>query len=116
MKLFTLNWSILKAAELVGNLPDHMPTPKPLLKRIYSGNGMRLMDSSKPRKWSITITTKAKSDDGEIHTHIMRFKPDTAMFLSELINAVKHAWIDEADKDLADLTAIEALAVARCTV
>ncbi len=114
--LYQLNWEILSAADLVGDLPPNMPTPKPLLRKIYSGNGMRLMDSPKPRQWTVTIETKAQADSGEIHTHTLRFQPSEPVYFSSLMDVVKHKWIDDCDNDLADMVAISAHAVARCLI
>lgn len=111
MKL-QLKWEILTSAELVGNLPANMPTPKPLLDRIYSGTGMRYMHTPKPRKWCVRIVTKAKADDGTIHTHKMTYQPDSKVMLSQLMNMIKNAWVDTVDQDLADCTAISAHATA----
>ncbi|HEY4713762.1 MAG TPA: hypothetical protein VIH30_05935 [Aquirhabdus sp.] len=116
MTNYVLNWSILEACELVLALPENMPTPEPLLRRIYKGNGYRLMNSPVPRQWRVTIKTTAKHDDGTEHTHTMYFNPDSKVMLRTLIDLIKDRWIDTADADLAGLTAVSAIATARCVV
>lgn len=77
---------------------------------------MRFMNSPKPRNWCVRIVTKANADDGTIHTHRMTFKPDSKLMLSQLMNMIKNAWIDQCDVDLADCTAISAHATAEFSV
>lgn len=103
-----LHWEIISACDLVSSLPENMPTPKALLSRIYSGSGYKYMHTPKPRNWRVSIVTKAKHDDGTEHTHRMTYAPDGKLMLSQLMNMIKHAWIDTVDKDLADCTAISA--------
>lgn len=93
--IYTLNWEILSAAEIIMALPDAAPVPKEMLYRIYSGNAMRLFES---------------------HILHMHFKPDQKVSLSGLVNYIKHQWLDECDRVLFDMTAIEAKAVARCQI
>ena len=115
--IYTLNWEILSAAEIIMSLPDAAPVPKEMLYRIYSGNAMRLFEShTVPRLWSVSITTKAEANNGEVHILHMHFKPDQKVSLSGLINYIKHQWLDECDHVLFDMTAIEAKAVARCQI
>ena len=115
-KLYQLNWDILHAAELIGKLPDNAPVPQVLLNQIYKGDGRRLMGNGTARKWIVTMTTKAKALNGELHTHTMRYAPDQKIGLNTLINAVKGAWLDDCDKELADMDCISAEAVARVLV
>jgi hypothetical protein len=111
-----LKWEILSACELVQSLPPNTPTPKPLLQRIYSGSGYKYMHTPKPRQWRVSIVTKARADDGTVHTHKMSYAPDSKVMLSQLINMIKHAWVDTVDKDLVDCTAISAHATAEFNI
>lgn len=116
-QLYELKWEILSSAELILTLPANAPVPREMMFRIYSGNGLQLMlNNAVPRKWGVTIETKAKHDNGEIHTLKLSYKPDSEMYLSELINGVKSAWFDDCDTALAGMTAISAHAVARCLI
>lgn len=117
MKIYTLNWEILSAAEIIMSLPDAAPVPKAMLYKIYTGNAMRLFEShAVPRLWSVSIQTIAQADNGDTHTLSMFFKPDQKVSLSGLINHIKHKWLDECDRVLFGMTAIEAKAVARCQI
>ena len=117
MKKYELKWEILSAAELVDSLPENMPVPQIILNKIYKGTAMRLfVGTPVPRKWEITIVTKAQADNGELHTHTMSFKPDQKVGLHALMEHIKNVWIAECDKDLAGMTALSAHATARCFV
>lgn len=116
-KLYELKWEILSSAELISKLPPTAKVPLTMIMQIYSGNGLRLIiGDAKPRKWGVTIETKAKAEDGCVHTVSMNYSPDDVLYLSELMNGVKHAWIDRMDEILNGMDAISAHAVARCLV
>lgn len=116
--LYALYWNVLKAADLISLLPDGAQVPTPMLYQIYSGNGLRLLgrDQSKARLFTATMTTVAKDNDGKIHTLEMKYKNDAPMYLSQLINSVKHAWLAENDETLNDMDVISVNAVARTWV
>jgi len=117
-KLFSLFWDVLKSADLINTLPPNAPVPRAMLNQIYSGKGLRLLgrDQSKPRLFTATMTTIAKDNDGKIHTLEMKYKNDAPMYLSQLINSVKHAWLAENDETLNDMDVISVNAVARTWV
>lgn len=115
-KLYTVYWDIIKSSEMVAKLPPKAKLTPAMYSRIYTGSGTRFFGDPKPRKWGITIITKAKALDGAIHTHLMGYKPNAPMFLSDLITAVEGKWLAEVDKDLADMDAIEALVTANILV
>lgn len=116
--LYSLFWDVLRSADLISTLPENAPVPREMLSQIYKGNGLRLLgqDSSKPRLFTATLTTTARDSEGQIHTLEMKYKNDAPMFLSQLINAVKVAWLNENDVVLADMDVLEVHAVARCWV
>lgn len=117
-KLYSLFWNVLKSADLISTLPENAPIPTAMLSLIYKGNGLRLLGQShsKPRLFTATLTTKAKDNEGNIHTLEMKYRNDEPMYLSQLINAVKMAWLNENDVVLADMDVIDVQAVARCWV
>lgn len=117
-KLYELFWNVLRSADLISTLPERAPIPSAMLGRIYTGNGLRLLGQShsKPRIFTATLTTTAKDNEGKIHTLEMKYRNDSPMFLSQLINAVKVAWLQENDTALADMDVIDVQAVARCWV
>ena len=116
--LYQLFWDVLRSADLISTLPENTPVPTAMLSHIYSGNGLRLLgqSQSKPRLFVATLTTTAKDNEGKIHTLEMKYKNDAPMFLSQLINAVKHAWLQENDEVLEDMDVLTVNAVARCWV
>lgn len=107
-------WEILQAAEII---EQYAETTKHALARIYTGNAVRTIYSNQVKSeqvWSLSIVTTAKSDNGEIHTHDLKFKFDAPISLSNMVNSVKGLWLDAVDQDLAGMTCLRADAVARC--
>jgi hypothetical protein len=115
-EVYEIHWNIIGAADLVIEHCEGRPVPKQLNNQIYTGSGRRLLHSPVARFWSVTLTTTAKDNEGNIHTMTRGYKPDTAMFLSDLNQAITPFWITDVDKTLGDMDVISAIAVARTRV
>lgn len=101
-------WEIITSSELVLKLPEGMPVPPALIKRIYSGSGMRYMETPVPRKFTVSIVTKAIAPNGDEHTHRMTYITKEKVMLSQLMNHVKGPWLDRVDEDLKGFNAVSA--------
>lgn len=134
--LHTAKWEILSTAEwIVENFPNNRPLTNAALMHVYDGNAVPAIlkgTIASTQKWGLTIVTKAKDKEGNIHTHECSWRVMEAMTFNDFMNGegghkvnrghglktrwlgVAKKWIKIVDTDLADMDAIEAQATANC--
>lgn len=103
-------------------------------KENFSGNYIDLLfeDRINPcQLWRVEILTKAKESDGTVHFHTLEFDLNSRMSLHDVLKGnskvkldnggfkvkwrgVTAMWLDEVDRDLTDMTCIEAWVTASC--
>lgn len=133
-KSLCAKWEILSTAELVETEYKDKPIDDDFFERVYKGDFVRAYRDGRVnghQKWIINITTKAKDDEGVIHTHELEWSFDKPMTIREVLDGAKHIkfkqdglkvrwagvsrqWIKCVDEDLKGMTCIDAWATAKC--
>lgn len=124
-QVLTAKWEIISTAEIVETEYKDKPIDEAFFNRVYLGDFVRAYRDGRTdskQVWNVGIVTKAKADDGTIHTHELEWQFDKPMTIREVLNGtdrfdwsgVTKQWLDCVDDDLKDLTALEAWATATC--
>ena len=132
-KKLQAQWEILSTAEIVETDYKDKKVDDAFFDQIYKGGFVKAYRDGRcdaKQTWTIQIHTKAQSDDGEIHDHILEWSFNDKMTIREVLEGAKHIkmnnefktrwhgvtkqWLECVDDDLQGMTCLEAWCIAEC--